>query len=79
LLLETPPDLARALPERVQRLIGYQVHRPNLGWIEERDPREWLLGAVGPLAPAQDHFPPALQTLLETALGKSNGVGARVG
>jgi hypothetical protein len=79
LLLSTPPDVARALPERVQRLIGYQVHRPNLGWIEERDPREWLLGAVGPLAPAQDHFPPALQTLLETALGKSNGVGARVG
>jgi ectoine hydroxylase-related dioxygenase (phytanoyl-CoA dioxygenase family) len=58
LLLTTPPDLARRMPERLQRLLGYQVHRPNLGWIEERDPLEWLNGAIGELAPAQDHLTP---------------------
>src|SRR5688572_8976345 len=29
LLLSIPPDEARRLPERLQRLIGYQIHRPN--------------------------------------------------
>lgn len=67
LLLSTPPDVARTLPERLQRLIGYQVHRPSLGWIEERDPLEWLNGAVGAVAAAQDHFTPDLQQRLETA------------
>jgi hypothetical protein len=33
LLLSTPPNVARLLPERAQRLVGYQVHRPNLGWV----------------------------------------------
>src|SRR5262249_49140430 len=50
LLLSTPPDVARKLPERLQRLIGYQVHRPNLGWIEGRDPIEWLHGRTGLVA-----------------------------
>lgn len=69
LLLSTPPDVARALPERVQRLIGYQVHRPNLGWIEERDPLGWLKGETAAVAAAQDNFPPDLQARLEAALG----------
>lgn len=73
LLLSTPPEVARSLPEKLQRLIGYQVHKPNLGWIEERDPREWLLGEVRDLAPAQDHFPPDLKQLLEAALGGADG------
>ena len=70
LLLSTPPEIARTLPERAQRLIGYQVHRPNLGWIEERDPLEWLNGEVGALAAAQDHFTPELSLRLETAIGR---------
>lgn len=56
LLLSIPPEIARALPERAQRLIGYQVHQPSLGWVEGRDPLEWLNGRVAQLAPAQDHF-----------------------
>mgnify|MGYP001163414784 CR=1 FL=1 len=67
LLLSTPPDVARTLPERLQRLIGYQVHRPSLGWIEERDPIEWLHGEIGAVAAAQDHFTPDLQRRLEVA------------
>lgn len=58
LLLSIPPALARTLPERLQRLIGYQIHRPNLGWIEGRDPIEWLNGEVGALAAAGDNLTP---------------------
>jgi hypothetical protein len=64
LLLSTPPDVARKLPERVQRLIGYQLHRPNLGWVEERDPIEWLNGRVGALASAHDNLTPAQEALV---------------
>src|SRR5262249_30158572 len=67
LLLSIPPEIARTLPTRLQRLIGYQVHRPNLGWIEEQDPIEWLHGQVGPVAAAKDHFTPELQQRLEAA------------
>jgi ectoine hydroxylase-related dioxygenase (phytanoyl-CoA dioxygenase family) len=55
LLLSIPPARVRSLPERLQRLIGYQVHRPNLGWIEGRDPLEWLRGMSGEAA-AVDHL-----------------------
>lgn len=58
LLLSIPPDTARALPERLQQLIGYQIHRPNLGWVEGRDPREWLLGKTGDVAAAGDNLTP---------------------
>ncbi len=61
LLLTTPPDVVRRLPERLQRLVGYQVHRPNLGWIESRDPLEWLRHGVDTTLPAQDHFTPPMQ------------------
>ncbi|MEQ1818926.1 MAG: phytanoyl-CoA dioxygenase family protein [Terricaulis sp.] len=32
------PAVARSFPESLQRLIGYQMHRPNLGGWEGRDP-----------------------------------------
>lgn len=58
LLLSIPPNTARRLPERLQRLIGYQIHRPNLGWVEGQDPHGWLHGRVGDLAPAGDNLTP---------------------
>lgn len=57
-LLSIPHETARRLPERLQRLIGYQIHRPNLGWVEGRDPLDWLRGEVGALAPAGDNLTP---------------------
>jgi len=36
--LAYPPAVARSFPEPLQRLIGYQMHRPNLGGWEGRDP-----------------------------------------
>jgi ectoine hydroxylase-related dioxygenase (phytanoyl-CoA dioxygenase family) len=70
LLLSIPPDTVRRLPRRLQRLIGYQVHRPNLGWVEGRDPIEWLSGEVGDLASAQDHLPPEVLARVERALAE---------
>lgn len=71
LLLSTPPAVARRLPERLQRLIGYQLHRPNLGWVEGRDPRLWLNGEVGALAAMDDNLTPDLARQLATALGST--------
>ncbi|HCK83078.1 MAG TPA: phytanoyl-CoA dioxygenase [Hyphomonadaceae bacterium] len=68
LLLTIPPDVVRNLPERLQKLIGYQVHRPNLGWIEGRDPIEWLQGETKPLAPARDNLTSAQADLMNAYL-----------
>jgi hypothetical protein len=68
-LLSTPPEVARRLPERLQRLLGYQLHRPNLGWIEGRDPRLWLTGEVGDLAAADDNLTPEQTRRLASVLG----------
>ncbi|MDZ4777763.1 MAG: phytanoyl-CoA dioxygenase family protein [Alphaproteobacteria bacterium] len=59
LLVSIPPDIARTFPERLQQLIGYQIHRPNLGWVEGRDPIEWLRGEIGAVAAAGDILTPA--------------------
>lgn len=40
--LAYPREVARCFPEPLQRLIGYQMHRPNLGGWEGRDPIETL-------------------------------------
>jgi hypothetical protein len=48
--LAYPANVARWFPEELQRLIGYQMHRPNLGGWEGQDPIEYLVGRSGPLA-----------------------------
>ena len=40
--LACPPAVARDLPEDVQRLIGYAVHPPFLGWVDMKDPHSVL-------------------------------------
>lgn len=42
--LATPLSVARELPERLQRLIGYFAHEPNLGCVEGQDPILLLQG-----------------------------------
>jgi ectoine hydroxylase-related dioxygenase (phytanoyl-CoA dioxygenase family) len=41
-LLAVPPDVARALPERLQELLGYNVYPPFLGYVDGRHPRRLL-------------------------------------
>ena len=44
--LAYPREVARDFPEELQRLIGYQQHRPNLGGWEGQDPIEYLRDAA---------------------------------
>lgn len=56
--LTAPPEVARTFAPRLQELLGYRVHVPNLGHVEGQDPsallREEALSA--PL-PFQDFLP----------------------
>ncbi|MEW4569522.1 phytanoyl-CoA dioxygenase family protein [Tautonia sp. JC769] len=40
--LSYPPEVARTFDEQLQRLIGYNVHKPNLGWVHGHDPIDLL-------------------------------------
>jgi ectoine hydroxylase-related dioxygenase (phytanoyl-CoA dioxygenase family) len=42
--LSYPPEVARHFSEPLQRLIGYRVHRPNLGWVHGHDPSHLIRG-----------------------------------
>lgn len=37
--LTYPPEVARDFPEELQELIGYSIHRPNVGLVENNDPK----------------------------------------
>lgn len=58
--LAYPPEIARHFPKSLARLVGYQVHRPNLGTYEGRCPSLLLNenpkppGAVDALRPEQE-------------------------
>lgn len=64
-LLSIPQEVARKLPTRAQQLIGYQVHRPTLGWVEGRDPLGWLNGEFADVAQTQDHMLPEHVEIVE--------------
>ena len=44
--LAVPREIARTLPERLQRILGYFVHEPNLGSLEGQDPIGLLTGEL---------------------------------
>ncbi len=46
--LTVPPELARALPEKLQRLIGYDLHGDHLGWIDQGNPHTVLEDDANP-------------------------------
>ena len=73
MLLSVPPEAARRLPTELQRMVGYQVHCPNLGWVEGRDPIEWLRGEIGQVAPARDNLRAADAVALALALAETSG------
>jgi hypothetical protein len=61
--LAYPREVARLFPTPLQRLIGYQMHRPNLGGWEGRDPLEFL-DADGATKPHIDALTPEIQAQL---------------
>lgn len=42
--LSYPPHVAKHFSKKVQNLIGYNVHKPNLGWVHGHDPIHLLTG-----------------------------------
>lgn len=42
--LAVPLSTAKGLPERLQKLLGYFIHEPNLGCVEGQDPIQILQG-----------------------------------
>ena len=66
-------DQARTFPERLQRLLGYFVHEPNLGMVEGQDPilclrddpEAWSAGF-------KDFLPEQTQKFLELHYAKSS-------
>ncbi|MCU1456894.1 MAG: hypothetical protein JWL73_986 [Actinomycetia bacterium] len=40
--LAVPPEIVRGLPERLQELLGYDVHFPFLGYVDGRHPKRTL-------------------------------------
>jgi ectoine hydroxylase-related dioxygenase (phytanoyl-CoA dioxygenase family) len=69
-LLAYSPEVAAAFAEPLQRLIGYQTHRPNLGTWEGQDPIERLRG--GQMCGAhRDALPPAIAAELRAMMASS--------
>ena len=71
--LAVPPDIARALPEELQRLLGYFVHEPNLGCVEGQDPIRMLKEEQAGASPFQEFIPKEVQPLLEEHRAKMLG------
>lgn len=62
--LAVPLEIARALPERLQRLLGYFVHEPNLGSLEGQDPIGLLTGGLSVNGPFREFLPEEVRPLL---------------
>lgn len=59
MFLSYPPEVARGFPSKVRALLGYRIHRPNLGHYEGQDPS--VLFTPRPLAMAMiDALPDAI-------------------
>ncbi len=63
--LAVPPEVARNLPEQLQRLVGYAIHVPNLGWYEGQDPSVVLGSGKSDTLAAGDYMPPELEVSLK--------------
>jgi len=47
-VLAVPPDAARALPTRLQELLGYNIYPPFIGYVDGRHPRRLLSPSATP-------------------------------
>ncbi|MCC6789648.1 MAG: phytanoyl-CoA dioxygenase family protein [Hyphomonadaceae bacterium] len=72
--LAYPREVARCFPERLQRLMGYQMHRPNLGGWEGQDPILWLDDERRP-QPHVDALTPEIAEQLRAHYGAPESAG----
>lgn len=54
--LSYPPDIAKRFPRAIRELLGYRIHRPNLGGYEGQDPAV-LFESRSHVLPALDAVP----------------------
>jgi ectoine hydroxylase-related dioxygenase (phytanoyl-CoA dioxygenase family) len=71
--LSYPPDIARQFPKALRDLIGYRIHRPNLGGYEGQDPTVLFETTSHSLA-AIDAMPPAIERELHEFYTRSRSV-----
>ena len=62
--LAVPLEIVRECPERLQRLLGYFVHEPNLGSLEGQDPIKLLNGELKVDGAFQEFLPEEVRPLL---------------
>jgi ectoine hydroxylase-related dioxygenase (phytanoyl-CoA dioxygenase family) len=62
--LAVPLEIARTLPERLQRVLGYFVHEPNLGSLEGQDPIGLLTGELAVNGHFREFLPEEVRPLL---------------
>lgn len=67
--LAYPPEVARTFSPELQRLIGYQMHRPNLGGYEGQDPSFALNRADAARRPFVDALTPEIAQQLKEHYG----------
>jgi ectoine hydroxylase-related dioxygenase (phytanoyl-CoA dioxygenase family) len=63
--LALPLDLVKTWPERLQKLLGYFVHEPNLGCVEGQDPIALLNGEITTNGEFKEFLPAEVQGLLQ--------------
>ncbi len=62
--LAVPREIAKDLPERLQRLLGYFVHQPNVGCVEGQDPIRLLKGNLVVNGHFREFLPEEVRPLL---------------
>lgn len=63
--LSYPPNVAKHFSPKLQELIGYNVHRPNLGWVNGQDPSYLLKDDVTPPVRAEEFLTDEQNKLLK--------------
>ena len=63
--LAYPPEIASGFPKEIQDLIGYRIHKPNLGGYEYNCPSKLLGGERPDVLPAVDSIPDHLLAVIE--------------
>jgi ectoine hydroxylase-related dioxygenase (phytanoyl-CoA dioxygenase family) len=78
LYLAIPRELVKSYPKRLQELVGYFVHKPNLNMIDGRDPMEYLNDEDVVAKGFKDYMPTHVENLLQRYYNGENIAVAKV-
>jgi hypothetical protein len=74
--LSYPPQVAKKFPKALQDLIGYRIHRPNLGAYEGQDPAVLFETSSHSLS-AIDAIPAGIERELREFYDRNRQIGLR--